>query len=230
MSTAPDPRATSLRVVCLSDTHGRHRELTVPHGDLLIHAGDLTERGTPAELTEAFEWLGALPHRHKIAIAGNHDFALEHAPAAVRGLVPPSVTYLEGDSAEVEGLLVWGGPWTPRSGPWAFEADAIERRAHWAAIPDDVEILVTHGPAARMLDGSGHGGQPGCELLAQRVRELARLRLHVHGHVHEARGSWTGEAGRQVVNAACHGRIPREALQPPIVVELERRADDVAAD
>jgi Icc-related predicted phosphoesterase len=134
--------------------------------------------------------------------------------------VPPGVTYLEGDATEVEGLLLWGGPWTPRTGAWAFEADAVGRQAHWAAIPEDVRILVTHGPAAGRLDGSGHGGQWGCELLARRIRELSGLRLHVHGHVHEARGTWTGEDGRQVVNACCHGRIPRDALQPPIVVEL----------
>lgn len=219
--------APSLRVVCLGDTHARHRELTVPGGDLMIHAGDLTERGTLAEFEDAFDWLGALPHRHKIVIAGNHDFALERTPALVRPLVPPTVTYLEGDTTEVDGLLVWGGPWIARAGRWAFEADAVERHAHWASIPDEADILVTHIPAARVLDGSGHGGQWGCELLAERLRALRRLRLHVHGHVHEARGTWTADDGRLVVNACCHGRTPREPLQPPIVVELGPRAEDV---
>lgn len=204
----------------MADTHGRHRELTVPDGDLLIHAGDLTERGTPGEYTEVFDWLGSLPHRHKVVIAGNHDFGLERTPDPIRRLIPTTVTYLEGEATEVEGLVVWGGPWTPQTGAWAFEADAIERHARWASIPDGVHILVTHVPAAQVLDGADHGGQWGCELLAQRARTLGRLRLHVHGHVHEARGTWTGEDGRQVVNAACHGRTPRERLQAPIVTDL----------
>jgi hypothetical protein len=29
-------------IVCISDTHELHRELDVPHGDILIHAGDFT--------------------------------------------------------------------------------------------------------------------------------------------------------------------------------------------
>jgi len=62
-----------MRIVALADTHGLHRQIIVPPGDLLIHAGDLTRHGEVDELRDFNVWLGALPHRHKLVIAGNHD-------------------------------------------------------------------------------------------------------------------------------------------------------------
>ena len=35
----------SLKIVCISDTHGKHRSLKVPDGDVLVHAGDITSKG-----------------------------------------------------------------------------------------------------------------------------------------------------------------------------------------
>lgn len=53
-----------IRVVCLSDTHDRilHR---VPEGDLLIHAGDLSEGGQVEEIQRQVDWLAGLGHREK---------------------------------------------------------------------------------------------------------------------------------------------------------------------
>jgi hypothetical protein len=61
-----------IRVVCLSDTHD-NIVTTVPDGDLLIHAGDLTTDGTVDDIQRQIDWLDSLPHRHKVIIAGNHD-------------------------------------------------------------------------------------------------------------------------------------------------------------
>ena len=61
------------RVICVSDTHNRHRDLPIQEGDLFIHAGDITQRGTLPELQDFNEWLATLPHKHKIVIGGNHD-------------------------------------------------------------------------------------------------------------------------------------------------------------
>jgi hypothetical protein len=34
-----------VKIVCISDTHGDHRKLEMPEGDILIHAGDYTNHG-----------------------------------------------------------------------------------------------------------------------------------------------------------------------------------------
>ena len=211
----------TLRVVCLADTHGRHDELVVPDGDMLIHAGDFTSRGTLGEVADALRWLAALPHRHKLVVAGNHEFAFEQSPRVARGLVPPGITYLEGEPAIVEDLVVWGGPWVPLHAHWAFEANPLELRGHWASIPDDTAILITHTPAAGTLDQYDFRGPLGCPLLARRLAELSGLKLHVHGHIHAARGMVPILGRRAVaVNAAQLTGGPPRALQPPLVVEL----------
>ncbi len=68
----PNPKA--ITVVCISDTH--NFQPMVPHGDLLIHAGDLTQSGTVKEVQDAFNWIRSLSHSNKVVIAGNHDLAL----------------------------------------------------------------------------------------------------------------------------------------------------------
>ena len=79
-----------MRLVCISDTHGHTP--TLPAGDVLVHAGDLTGRGTLSETAAAFRWLSQQPFAHIVAIAGNHDFLAERDPALFRSLIPPNVT------------------------------------------------------------------------------------------------------------------------------------------
>ena len=67
----------TVRVVCISDTHNRFRELSIPDGDILIHAGDITRRGYLAELKDFNDWLLSLPHKHKVVIAGNHELSFD---------------------------------------------------------------------------------------------------------------------------------------------------------
>ena len=105
-----------MRIVCLSDTHGHHARIAVPPGDVLIHAGDLTDTGTETELREALAWLGRLPHRHKVFVAGNHDALFERDPGAAAVLVPKGVQYLEDSGCEIAGLRFWGSPVQP----WFF--------------------------------------------------------------------------------------------------------------
>lgn len=68
-----------LRVVCISDTHGLHRNMMheIPQGDVLIHAGDFTDTGTRQEVIDFNDYLGELSHPYKIVIAGNHESILD---------------------------------------------------------------------------------------------------------------------------------------------------------
>lgn len=72
--TQPSGKDT-IRVVCISDTHNIRPEL--PPGDVLIHAGDLTENGSFAEIQTELRWLSSQPHQYKLFVAGNHDLLLD---------------------------------------------------------------------------------------------------------------------------------------------------------
>ena len=102
-----------------------------------------------------------------------------------------SITYLEGDSVTIRGLKIWGGPWTPRFFDWAFNVDRGERiKRYWDLIPDNTDVVVTHGPPAGILDvGSVRFGSEsaGCEELALAIKRV-RPQLHVFGHFHTSYG------------------------------------------
>ncbi len=173
-----------MRVVCLSDTHG-NVDLEVPEGDLLIHTGDHSKRGSPQELEQAARWLRSLPHPHKVILAGNHDFALQISEDETRELFSP-MTYLQDQEVTIEGLRIYGSPWTPTfGGVWAFQSSDLA--SVWEKIPDGIDILLTHGPPARILDRTFARERAGCPMLAERVASV-RPKLHVFGHIHEAFG------------------------------------------
>ena len=103
----------SMKIICISDTHNKHLELTVPDGDLIVHAGDFSELGTKNETFEFLEWFSGLPHIHKILIAGNHDFYLESYKNNLNKVIPNNITYLQDNGTNIEGINFWGSPYTP---------------------------------------------------------------------------------------------------------------------
>ena len=68
-----------MRIVAISDTHERHGNLVLPEGDVLVHAGDLTGNGNMTALVRVAEWIQQQPFRHRVCIAGNHDWCFERA-------------------------------------------------------------------------------------------------------------------------------------------------------
>lgn len=206
-----------MRLVLISDTHRRHARLALPEGDLLIHAGDFCSGGRLAEIAEFDAWLGMQPHRHKVVIAGNHDLLFERDPAAARALLQHA-TYLEDGGVTLEGLCLWGSPWQPRFMNWAFNLDrGAPLRAKWAAIPDALDVLITHGPPHGVLDRTWDGRSVGCEELAPIVAQR-RPRLHVFGHIHEAHGRVERDGTTYVNAAICDGHD--RPTWPPVVVDL----------
>lgn len=178
-----------LRLVLMSDTHGRELAHPIPPGDALLHAGDLTDVGRAKEIAAVGANLTALPHAHKLVIAGNHDFLFENDPPAARALLD-GVTYLEDAGAELTGLQVWGSPWQPWFFDWAFNLKRGAPLAEkWALIPDATDILITHGPPYGIGDRCHDGRRVGCRALLERVQTL-KPKLHVFGHIHEDRGWW----------------------------------------
>lgn len=190
-----------MRIVCLSDTHALHEAVQVPEGDVLVHAGDFSRRGREKEIAAFSDWFRGHGHRHKVVVAGNHDFLCEQDPERARELLG-DVTYLDTEGAEVGGLKFWGSPWQPWFHDWAFNLARGEALArHWALAPGGVDVLVTHTPPMGCLDMTVYGEHVGC---ADLEAELGRIRpgLHVFGHIHEAAGTVLRESGCLAVNAS----------------------------
>ncbi len=193
------------RLVAIADTH--NARVALPDGDILIHAGDLTGRGSLPELERVADWLRSQPHAHKVVIAGNHDFALQRNPAAARALFH-GLTFLEDNEVTVAGLRIWGSPWQPWFHDWAFNARrGPEIDAKWKLIPEGIDVLVTHGPPYGFGDRVHGGERVGCEDL---LRHLARVkpRLHLFGHIHEDRGEWQLGPTRIVNCTTSEGELP----------------------
>lgn len=187
-----------MRITLISDTHTKHHEIThdLPGGDLLIHAGDLMNSGrNPNDITEFCKWFDGLDqYDHKVFIAGNHDRMFENFPEKSMEIVRSYkwIDYLQDDWIKVgddkEMVKIYGSPWQPEFHHWAFNLPRMgeELKAKWSTIPEDADILITHGPAQGKLDTSGPPyNEPllGCELLAARIEEI-KPKIHVCGHIH----------------------------------------------
>lgn len=177
-----------MRIVAVADTHLGHEVLRVPDGDVFVHAGDMCRRGTMEELDECVAWIAALPHRHKVIVAGNHDWVFAREPAEARRRLQ-GMTYLEDQACVIEGVRFYGSPWQPEFCGWAFNlprGPALERV--WQQIPAGIDVLITHGPPHGIGDRTFEH-HAGCEALRARIAEVAP-KLHVFGHIHEDGGAW----------------------------------------
>jgi len=192
-----------MKVVLISDTHGF--EPKVPDGDILIHAGDLTSKGTHNQISAAGSWLRSLPHKYKIVIAGNHDFLFERNQADALSMLGSGFVYLENSSVTIEGIKIYGSPVTPRFYDWAFNVDRGEPlRKYWDTIPEDTDILVTHGPPKGVLDqasASMNTFHCGCEELLLALKRI-HPKIHVFGHIHGGHGKHEMSYGTTCYNAS----------------------------
>jgi len=224
LSTRKKPSAAgqildSLTIVLISDTHELHREVEVPPGDILIHAGDFTMNSKSAEkLLDFNEWLGELPHAYRVVIPGNHDSIVEDASR--RSLIT-NATLLINESVEIMGLKFWGSPTTPLLGEAFGVVSDTARAKLYSRIPADTDILVTHGPPYGILD-QAHGSDrhEGCQQLLTAVQRVKPM-LHVFGHIHGAFGTYITD-DTLFVNAALPGRDFGMSHRPH-VFKLPRR-------
>lgn len=191
-----------MRLVIISDTHNQHEKLQLPEGDLLLHAGDFSGRGTADECAFFLRWFAEQPHRHKVFIAGNHDYFAENSPRTFRSMVPGNVVYLQDSGIEIEGLKIWGSPVQPWFFDWAFNRQrGADIRRHWDLIPADTDILLVHGPPHGILDRVKRDNQPvGCQDLLEKI-EQTTAKVIAFGHIHEGYGILE-IGGRTFVNAS----------------------------
>lgn len=179
-----------MKILFISDTHGEHQKLNnLPQADILIHSGDISKRGKDYEIEDFIKWLSSLDFRYKIFIAGNHDFYFEGKTISkVQEMLPQDVFYLCDTGITIEGINIWGSPITPTFFNWAFNRDRGSNIAkYWDKIPQNTDILITHGPPSGILDRTISGSNAGCGDLLKKI-ELIKPKYHLFGHIHEAYG------------------------------------------
>ena len=219
------------KISFISDTHCKHNQiitskslrknglpLDLPGGDILIHAGDFMSSGYyKTEAIDFLQWFDEIKNYDtKIFIAGNHDRMFEDNPEWAKGTLTgyKTIEYLQdeelaiyndgpnGDMPE-ENVRIYGSPWQPEFYNWAFNLPrhSEEMKAKWDAIPNNTDILITHGPAFGHLDFVRYNNiNVGCEMLRHRINEI-RPKIHVCGHIHQGYGYYF-DGHTHFINAA----------------------------
>jgi Icc-related predicted phosphoesterase len=195
-----------MKIVLISDTHGFCPE--VPDGDVLIHAGDFTFTGTRKEIAKAGKWFQSLPHRYKLAVAGNHDWLFETDRDLAQHLLCGTdhrITYLENDWCEIDWVRFYGSPVTPEFNDWAFNVKrGAKIKGYWDNISERTDVLITHGPPKGILDQANtklNTFQCGCEDLLDAVKRV-KPEVHVFGHIHGGYGHYKTSFGTDCYNAS----------------------------
>jgi Icc-related predicted phosphoesterase len=208
-----------LKFVAISDTHGKHNNLQLPPGDVLLHAGDISGQGNEVEVINFLNWFDKSDFKYKILIAGNHDFYFEREPTEqIIKILPQNIIYLNDSGTTINNIKIWGSPITPWFYNWAFNRHrGDEIKKHWDLIPAGTEILITHGPVHGILDNTNSGHLAGCEDLLNQVNDI-KPKVHICGHIHEAYG--VIEKGKtKFINASVLNER-YELVNEPIIFEL----------
>jgi len=182
------------RITFISDTHTLHNKITedLPGGDIIICSGDITSRGFVEEAKYFFEWFHKLKnYDHKIFIAGNHDFCFEEHLEEMNKILQDyyNIDYLYDSGITInDEIKIYGTPWQPEFYNWAFNLprNGEQLKQVWNKIPENTDILITHGPPYKYLDVI-KGLNVGCELLRERV-DLIKPKINVFGHIHFSHG------------------------------------------
>ncbi|CAO3666973.1 unnamed protein product [Rhizopus stolonifer] len=215
-----------IRVVCISDTHSKI-DFDIPHGDILIHAGDITRVGSMKEFIETIEWLGSLPHQIKIITGGNHDHFLDESFGYIENkqrilthMEKNKLTYLEHEAyqlpVEFGSLKLFVSPYAPVHLEGAFMLKDMSQI--WQDIPP-VDILVTHTPPLGFQDQIIRNNRHvGCPYLRDKIKEI-KPKVSIFGHIHEGHGYTFDEDGILYINASLNNHRYKP-VHTPIVFDM----------
>ena len=176
-----------MKLCIISDTHTKHKFIGIDkyEADVLIHCGDMTGNGGINAIEDFMKWFSGLDQfKHKICIAGNHDWLFERANLRAREAVPENIIYLEDEEVIIDGIKFYGTPVQKHFCNWAFNRSEAKMAQHWAAIPDDTDVVITHSPPYGIGDlvrDENHGSP---SLYMEIVNRISPL-ISTYGHIHE---------------------------------------------
>ena len=223
-----------MKIVCISDVHGKWNKIEIPECDILISAGDYSFTGEQHMIRDFHEWMCKQPAKHKISVQGNHEKWVEKNFDLAKQMAKeacPDIHFVDEGLVEMGGLKIWCSAITPFFCNWAwnrYRGDDIQK--HWDKIPANgsIDLVVTHGPCHGIFDDLERFNGAKCEFeieytgclqLLNKIIEI-RPKAHICGHIHEHGGKQLVRDGITFVNASiCDENY--KAVNPPIILELK---------
>lgn len=209
-----------MKILHISDIHGRYDQMPPQAGEILAYSGDLTRGGTLDEVLQGLDWMASWPAEKKFYVPGNHDYAAQvQGERVTRECRVRGIDFLVDRLAEFGGWRFWGHPWVEKKREWnwpdqdsafALTLNEEDPRDLVNRIPPGVDVLISHGPARGLGDSCGPESywaalgesSPGSSALRDYVDSHRELKLILSGHVHENPGAQ--RYGKLwCVNAAC---------------------------
>lgn len=214
------------KIICISDTH--NYKIPIPDGDILIHAGDATSRGTVKETAMFGEWLRSLNFTHILFVPGNHDLIWEQDFSTASTLLPDNVQFLIDDKTNINDINFWGTPYQPEFMNWAFNlprgGEDLKRK--WSLIPNDTDILITHSPAFGVGDEVIKRAEivhVGDEDLNEKLINMTNshtktLQYHIYGHIHGSYGIHRNHGVTSINASICNEKY--KPVNSPITIYI----------
>ncbi|OQA96122.1 MAG: Calcineurin-like phosphoesterase superfamily domain protein [Bacteroidetes bacterium ADurb.Bin217] len=156
-----------ISICCISDTHGKHRDLSMPAADICIHCGDACTDGNIKQLQDFFAWFSELEYRHKIFVPGNHDLLFELHPIEFYAMMPNQILLLHDSHIEIMGIR-----FLALSPYFTYTYHGKTK----------VDILLSHQPAYGVLDA--HVGSVDLRNFIENYSPS----YCICGHIHDKRG------------------------------------------
>lgn len=183
-----------MKIICISDTHRKEQLIDLPDGDMILHAGDF-DIYNEWHFDKLIYWFNRISekYKHVVFIGGNHDLFFQGKfTEEIQKQLPNNVHYLMNSMVTIEGIKIWGSPYSPVFGQgWAFNAYSEELKGIWSTIPDDTDIVITHCNPFGINDVV-RGISQGCPFLRDRIKEI-KPKYHISGHIHEGYGIYQDE-------------------------------------
>lgn len=185
-----------MKIVAVSDIHGKWNKLKIPECDVLISAGDYSFTGERHIVRNYHEWLNEQPATHIISGQGNHEVWVENNFEEAKQIALtacPRAFFVEEGGITIDDINFWYSAITPWFHDWAYNRRAgRDIEEHWKKIPENTNVLITHGPPYGILDTVPFpDGTPkervGCWTLNAYIERI-KPDIHIFGHIHHSHG------------------------------------------
>lgn len=181
-----------MRIWHITDTHGYHNQLTIPEDiDMIIHTGDCSNTKSPSlnehEVWNFIDWYKKIPVM-KLFVPGNHDTSIEHKLVTSTDFLNNNILMLEHEAVIIGNTKFFGSPYTPSFGTnWSYNKSRTNLGKLWTHLPNDINVLLTHGPPLGILDLTENRDYS-LEMCGDRglltYIKKSNVKYHLFGHIH----------------------------------------------